>query len=350
MGVNRQDPPPEPIPRERLRDPAAYAAPRVDIGDDRPAPTPTPLPPVPGEPMPRIFFVTGAQKSGTTWVARMLSRHPSVHCFGESVLFGLDSSPGEPWSWIDRARMEAWMRRPYSSRMNEHGIHALERAARRGMVEAMLRLHMRPGVRALGERTPHFHILAIERIHELFPEAAIIEVVRDGRDVAVSYAFHMLRHGLTDVLWSDPDAGRRAEAFHIRGDGPPAPLLTPEGVRDCASRWRLAIEAGRRAEGMFGPRHIRLRYESLLDYPAGIAQAFGVLGIDATEPQIATCVQAEDFSRVAGRAPGEADPTSFLRKGVAGDWRAHFTPELEGLYREIAGEAMAMSGYLLSGP
>jgi hypothetical protein len=328
-----------------LRDPAAEHDPGVDIGEGRPAPAPTPLAPAPGEPMPRIFFVTGAQKSGTTWVARTLARHPCVHCFGESVLFGLDSSPGEPWAWIDRARMEAWMCRPYSSRMNEHGIHALERAARRGMVEAMLRLHMRPGILAMGERTPHFHILAIERIHELFPEAAIVEVVRDGRDVAVSYAFHMLRHGLTDVLWSDPDMGRRAEAFHIRGEGEPAPLLTPEGVRDCATRWRLAIEAGERARRLFDGRHVRLCYETLLNDPRQIAQAFGVLDVEANDTQLDACVRAESFEAITGRGRGEADPTSFHRKGVAGDWRAHFTPELEAVYMDIAGQAMARAGY-----
>ena len=31
----------------------------------------------------RLFFVAGAQKSGTTWVQRMLDAHPEILCAGE---------------------------------------------------------------------------------------------------------------------------------------------------------------------------------------------------------------------------------------------------------------------------
>jgi len=330
---------PDPNP---LHDPAAGHA-DVDLGDEHPAPAP--LAPAPGEPMPRLFFITGAQKSGTTWATRMLTRHPQVHCFGESVLFGLGSSPGTPGAWIDRRAIETWMSRPFSARMNEHGIGAIERAARRGVVEALLRLYHRPGVRALGERTPHFTLLGVEHLHELFPEAVVVEVLRDGRDATVSYVYHLLRHGLGCLLWDDPDDARRAEAWHIRAEGVEVPLLTERAVRDGATRWRLAIEAGRRARTLFGDALVTLRYEQLLDDPARIRVVFDALGVEHDAVLLARCVESESFKARSGRDPGEPDPASFWRAGVAGGWREHFSEADLALYRSIAGPQLDSLGY-----
>jgi hypothetical protein len=48
-----------------------------------------------------------------------------------------------------------------------------------------------------------------------------------------------------------------------------------------------------------------------------------------------------------GRQPGEADPQSFLRKGIAGDWKNHFDEECNRLYCAVAGEALEKAGYEL---
>jgi hypothetical protein len=46
-----------------------------------------------------------------------------------------------------------------------------------------------------------------------------------------------------------------------------------------------------------------------------------------------------------GRKKGEGDAKSHFRKGVAGDWRNHFTPKLERIFKERYGELLVKLGY-----
>ena len=56
---------------------------------------------------------------------------------------------------------------------------------------------------------------------------------------------------------------------------------------------------------------------------------------------------AEEFSfeRQAGRQPGEENKRSFLRKGVVGDWRSHFSPEAREAFNRYAGDELILLGY-----
>jgi hypothetical protein len=51
------------------------------------------------------------------------------------------------------------------------------------------------------------------------------------------------------------------------------------------------------------------------------------------------------FERLSGRPPGEEDPGSKLRKGVAGDWRNHFTPRVVEAFRNESGDLVERIGY-----
>src|SRR3546814_19903222 len=72
--------------------------------------------------------------------------------------------------------------------------------------------------------------------------------------------------------------------------------------------------------------HYAVRYESLLDDAAGEMQRlFRWFGCDASEATVAAVVGRNAFAVASGgRQPGEADPQSFLPKGIAGDWKNHF--------------------------
>lgn len=52
------------------------------------------------------------------------------------------------------------------------------------------------------------------------------------------------------------------------------------------------------------------------------------------------------FARLAeGRAPGEENTLSHFRKGVAGDWKVHFTPKVEAVFNERYGELLESLAY-----
>src|SRR3546814_4039088 len=73
---------------------------------------------------------------------------------------------------------------------------------------------------------------------------------------------------------------------------------------------------------------------------------FRWFGCDASEATVAAVVGRNAFAVASGgRQPGEADPQSFLRKGIAGDWKNHFDDECNRIYCSIAGGALADAGY-----
>jgi hypothetical protein len=58
------------------------------------------------------------------------------------------------------------------------------------------------------------------------------------------------------------------------------------------------------------------------------------------------CVEATSFERLSlGRERGEEDPSSFFRKGVAGDWRNTFTEEDRRVFKREAGDSLIELGY-----
>ena len=51
------------------------------------------------------------------------------------------------------------------------------------------------------------------------------------------------------------------------------------------------------------------------------------------------------FENVAKRRTGQENTRSFLRKGVAGDWKEKFTPEARRVFARHAGEELILAGY-----
>ena len=55
---------------------------------------------------------------------------------------------------------------------------------------------------------------------------------------------------------------------------------------------------------------------------------------------------AASFEKLSkGRTRGQEDPTSFFRKGIAGDWRNVFTEEDKVLFKKEAGDLLIKLGY-----
>jgi hypothetical protein len=98
---------------------------------------------------------------------------------------------------------------------------------------------------------------------------------------------------------------------------------------------------------LFGDRYAEVRYEDLLAHPeAEMARLLRFLGAAADENSVGRCVGAASFERLSkGRARGEEDPSSFFRKGVAGDWREAFTERDRRVFQVEAGDLLKKLGY-----
>ncbi|MCB9846563.1 MAG: sulfotransferase [Phycisphaeraceae bacterium] len=297
------------------------------------------------------FFITGAHRSGTSWMTWMVNAHPQVSCYFEAYLF----SPAIGASrWLDEQALNRWSEHPNPTAAlrartaPEPAPRADDvlRAARRGAIEGVLALAHKPGVRRLGDKGPVHYLDACEQLHELFPEARVIHLLRDGRDMVTSMVFHHLRTGNAAPFADDGDF-ERARRFWHEGEGQRVPLFNEAVLRHAALQWRRCVRRSRVARTLFGEQFLTVRYEKLLEDPTTqMRRVFGHLGVKRDDETVRACVESNRFEvRSQGRKPGEGDNAAFVRKGVVGDWREYFADRDKAIFKEIAGQALVALAY-----
>jgi hypothetical protein len=89
-----------------------------------------------------------------------------------------------------------------------------------------------------------------------------------------------------------------------------------------------------------------LRYEGLLSgFEAEMTSALDHLGLSLPVGAIWRMEADYSFEAITGREPGDERRASHYRKGVAGDWPNHFTPDLAEAFDEAHGEICDQLGY-----
>jgi len=149
------------------------------------------------------IFVVGVPRSGTTLLSAMLSTHSRLDCGPESRFFARYRfvSPGDqarildPVTWprpaVDFIASLHNQGHPitelYGLELAEIGTFLAEREpSLAAMLESLTVLHARKAGKARWmEKTPR-HLLMTDTLRELWPEARIVRIVRDPRDVALS--------------------------------------------------------------------------------------------------------------------------------------------------------------------
>jgi hypothetical protein len=270
--------------------------------------------PDPDEPLAQLVeepvFVVGAARSGTTWVHDVLRAHPQVAGVFESMLFeplnGVGGLLGRAhWSdpprgvarLADRAEVVADVRRLASDVLG----HALQ-----------------PHHRYLVEKTPS-HVHVMREIAEVFPDSRFVHVVRDGRDVCVSWRF-------ARRTW--------ARGWHRA----PAGLE----VARIARRWQRAVRRGREQAAELGDRVLEVRYEELRADPfPWYRTLFEFCRIPCDDELLSAVHGRTDFD-TSGRAEKGG---GFYRSGRVGDWRRSFNL-VDGLvFNAVAGQGLVEAGY-----
>ena len=242
-----------------------------------------------------MIFAFGAQRSGTWWLQRMLTAHPAV-----------SAVPSETYLFSDGIK-------PLFARFH-HGLRSsttvgqihVERDvlldATRDFCDRVLEPYLEPGSRYLSERSPG-HARALEEIAAVYPDARLIHIIRDGRDVARSLAARE---------WG------------------------PGSIAAAAREWRETVEAARAAAP--AENYLELRYETLVgDLETGLRGLYEWLGLaagaDVVEPALREA-----------RRPLNEDPKDT--RVAAGKWRDHFSADDVAAFEAEAGDLAAELGYV----
>lgn len=176
---------------------------------------------------------------------------------------------------------------------------------------------------------------------------------RDGRDVMVSLYYDRLRiarhsrrpgrerirrtyEGLFGKGYDPAEIQchlPRFIEFEFRKPGRGSPLNWADHVRDWCEPET--------------PHVHRLAYEDLLTDCRGavLSAVRHLVGPDVDTRRLEAAIRDWSMVNQTGRSPGEEDQTEHVRKGVAGDWKNHFTREAAEVFHHFAGRTLIELGY-----
>ena len=166
-----------------------------------------------------------------------------------------------------------------------------------------------------------------------------VYVMRDGRDAMVSRFY--------DILHREPLQRVHAEKFlgcEMTNDN--LRELLPRFIEFLSTYQAGCADYKTHLTHWLQHDYVTVRYEDLLEDTAGqLRRIVQELGREPDPARIETAVRKYDFESNSKRNRGQEDKNSFLRKGVAGDWKNHFTPEAARVFDAYAGELLVDLGY-----
>jgi hypothetical protein len=250
----------------------------------------------------RHVVIGGSPRSGTTLLRRTFDRHPGLCCGPETnlllpvrVAFG----PLAAGSGIPEAELRAMFDASGSQGAFVDSVAARYQALR--------------GRPRWAEKTPQ-NIRHLEWILSRWPEARVIHVLRDGRDVVCSMRDH------PDRRWVD---GRWVKEARTRP------------IEELARRWVADTAAGMAWRG--DPRYLEVRYEELVsDPPAVLDRVLAFLG-ERSEPGL--------LSTGIDDGGGRPDAAGAITTSSVERWRRDLSPAEQAIVRRVAGARLGELGY-----
>ena len=282
----------------------------------------------------QVFFIVGAQKSGTTWLQKSLNSIDGIHCLGEGhfidkLLMPIAQTRHEYNQFMGVVQQRVYEGQGFYGPVPDQEFLGLMRT---WILNIMMRNAKAPqdSILALGDKTPanSFHIPTLK---QLFPGSCYIHMLRDGRDVAVSAFHHRQRIQSESTQASPTDLDLQAEAPQL------------------LARWAGSTRAVQKAETMGIPVHT-VRYEAMLEN--GVTSLRGCLDHllpknSISDDQLQAAVDANSFQSLSGgRVPGDINANANLRRGQAGGWRDELTPEAAERFNPEDRELLQALGYL----
>jgi hypothetical protein len=262
------------------------------------------------------FFIVGSARSGTTLLRLMLNAHPDVAVPPESRFIA------ELWTGQDEVKIDELLAK--LDRNKRFQTWGLPLAAVRQelddktfapyteVIEAAYHAYARAhGKRRWGDKTPRY-VRNIPLLARLWPDARFIHLIRDGRDVALSYA---------DVPFG------------------------PKNVATAAKLWSARVQAGLRdGRVLGGKRYIEVNYEDLVEDPEGETRDLcDFLELDFHSRML-------DYTEVAGGAvlsratmynPHVTEPPRPKLRS----WEESMPDDQVEIFEAVAGDLLSELGY-----
>lgn len=269
----------------------------------------------------RPFFILGAPRSGTSLLSRMLDSHPAIAVPDETKIFetfipllplyGDLTQPARLRRLVDDILGWRWIRRLPQPPSADEVMARVARPDLGGVFAAILDCWTDAhGKRRWGEKTPN-NLLFWPEIEAAFPDAKVVHILRDGRDVAIS---------------------------QIK-----APF-GPKSMATAAERWTRFVGGSRAIGERIGPRrYIEVRYEELLAAPqATLEPVLELIG----EPFDPAVLRFHERQRPVGTDPvNDRNILKPLQAGNSGKWEGAVNRRQLETFEALAGAMLDACGY-----
>jgi stalled ribosome alternative rescue factor ArfA len=338
------------------------------------------------------FIIFGASKSGTTWLQEILDAHPECRCHFQVPVFPLPSalfrklhqpvtavvngktSPynglfdtkeaEQQYLWRNAfLKKQAFLKSDYIGKLMkghaENEIAFLKEFHKKilsSTVEQILKNNtshlQRYGTKAYTD---------LDQLFQVFPQAKVISIVRDGRDVVVSKRFHTLRmgarmHGDERFLlhyWLNKIIPFRIAVnilnrkvnfmsdvfFRKMSDN--KNLINHDVILKYASEWARTAQYIDEYHSKYPEQLKIVYYEKILSNPdKELKEIFKFLGLDYQAELIRQVIEKTAFEKK--KKKGEQ---SFFRKGGSGDWKNYFKESDKKIFKKIAGDLLIKHRY-----
>jgi len=287
------------------------------------------------------FFIFGHARSVTTLLTRLVRLHPEVHCNYQGHFF-----TRKPLlkGMVDTPEMESWLTRR-SNRWN-HGRDLSPLVLRAVSDFIMERDARKVGKSIVGDKSPSglMNGNAVKLLHDVYPDAKLIFIVRDGRDTALSHRFQRFidaTQHLTKEDWAIRNAFAENPDPFFAGD---KSVFTQKSIREEVESWVANLtETDQMGKELFGKSYLSLRYEDLLkNTKSEMQQVWRLLGVEPEFEGIDDVIAAEmgtnlDADWQKEKAKEIATP---LQKGKAGSWQDLFTIRDKAIFKDLGGQIL----------
>jgi hypothetical protein len=261
-----------------------------------------------------MFFVIGSARSGTTLLRMILNAHPEVAVPPESrfvvELYRSDEVLVEDFlARLDaHPRWASWDTPIENVRAQLAGVATLPYPE--AIEAAYLAFAKSRNKKRYGDKTPRY-IKHIPLLSRLWPEAKFVHLVRDGREVALSYA---------DVPFG------------------------PSTIAKAAALWKERVELGLEQGRALGPkRYNEMRYERLLARPQEEIESlcsFLELDFDPAMLDYSEHARSEVLDRAKLYNPHVTKSITKTRS-----WDEQMPPSQVEVFEAVAGDALQELSY-----
>jgi hypothetical protein len=263
----------------------------------------------------------------------MLGAHPAAATPQETDLFSRYVEPlSEAWSWQLRGGPEGWRKRRYKGLPGVLTTDQFQDLVR-GVVDTALDgvAKLAPDASVIVEKSPS-HSFCAHLLATYAPEARVVHLVRDGRDVAAS-------------LLAAGDGWGRGWA--------------PRDLKGAARSWARHVEGSQQYRRV-GFVYREVRYESLVARDIDVLREIhGFCGLPIDDDEAieryerfgldAMAAGRDDPILIGGEFAAAAtrrhEPAGFFGGGGAGGWRESWSAADRLLFRAVAGRTLERLGY-----